>query len=146
MFYSLYRTIIDIHSIENINTLKRFLFPVVYSIISVPYMYIFKLIVEYENLFIRLKFGRKRSRELNLLIKWRLILFCNFNIKKLQIAANMNNYNLMSISSKDEIGLMIKSYKNALLRGSVKSETAQTRPTWITKDTTRTYISEYKFI
>jgi len=69
------------------------------------------------------------------LIKRQLILFCNFDIKKLQIAANMNNYNLMAISSKDEIDVMIKSYKNALLRGSVKSEIAQTRPTWITLKT-----------
>lgn len=135
LFYSLYRAIVEINSIENMNTLRSILFPVVYSIISIPYMYIFKLIVEYENLFTRLKLGRERSRELNSLIKRRLILFCNFDIKKLQIAANMNNYNIMSMSSKDEIDVMIKSYKNTLLRGSVKSEIEQTRPTWITLKT-----------
>ncbi|MGB9939333.1 hypothetical protein [Methanosarcina sp.] len=132
LIYSLYRTINEIHSIGNISTLKAFLLPIVCSIISVPYMYVFKLIVEYENLFIRLKFGRKRSRELDLLIKLRLLLFCNVQVKKLQIASDMSNYNLMSISSKDEIDVAIRSYKNALLRGSTKSEIAQTRPTWIT--------------
>lgn len=135
LFYSLYRTIVEINSIENMNTLQSILFPAIYSIISIPYMYIFKLIVEYENLFTRLKLGRERSRELNSLIKWRLILFCNFDIKKLQIAANMNNYNLMSISSKDEIDIMIQSYKNVLLRGAIRSETAKTRPAWITLKT-----------
>lgn len=98
-------------------------------------MYVFKLIVEYENLFIRLKFGRKRTRKLNLLIKLRLVLFCNVQVKKLQIASDMSNYNLMSISSKDEIDSAIRSYKNILLRGSVKSETTQTRPTLITLKT-----------
>ena len=134
LVYSLH-TVTDIYSIVNMNNLKSFLFPVLFSIISVPYMYIFKLIVEYDKLFHMLRIGRERSRELNSLIKRQLILFCNFDIKKLQIAANVNNYNLMAISSKDEIDVMIKSYKNALLRGSVKSEIAQTRPTWITLKT-----------
>jgi len=114
--YYLYRSITEIHSIGNVSHLKSFLFPVVFSIISIPYMYIFKLIVEYEQLFMRLRFGKKRSGKLNLLIKLRLLLFCNIQIKKLQIAANMNNYNLMSISSKDEIDIMIRSYKEALSR------------------------------
>ena len=114
LFYSLYRLIAEIHSIGNISYLKSFLFPVVYSIISIPYMHTFKLIVEYEQLFVRLRCGRKRSRELDFLIKLRLFLFCNVQIKKLQVATNMNNYNLMSISSKDEIDSMITSYKYAL--------------------------------
>lgn len=117
--HSLYRAITEIHSIGNINTLKCFIFPIVYSILSIPYMYIFKLIVEYEQLFIRLSFGKKRSKKLNLLIKLRLLVFCNIQIKKLQIATNMNNYNLMSISSKDEIDVMIRSYKNALSQKTV---------------------------
>jgi hypothetical protein len=135
LIYSLFRTIIEIHSIGNISTLNAFLLPVVCSIISVPYMYVFKLIVEYENLFIRLKFGRKRTRKLDLLIKLRLVLFCNVQVKKLQIASDMSNYNLMSISSKDEIDSAIRSYKNVLLRGSVKPETTQTRLTLITLKT-----------
>lgn len=114
--YSLYKSITEIHLIGNASHLKSFLFPVVYSIMSIPYMYIYKLIVVYELLFMKLRFGKKRSRKLNLLIKLRLLLFCNIQIKKLQIAANMNNYNLMSISSKDEIDVMIRSYKNALSR------------------------------
>ena len=114
--YSLYKSITEIHSIGNVSHLKSFLFPVFYSIISIPYMYIFKLIVEYEKLFMRLRCGKKRSRKLNLLIKLRLLLFCNIQIKKLQIAVNMNNYNLRSISSKDEIDIMIRSYKYALSR------------------------------
>lgn len=114
--YSLYRSITEIHLIGNTSNLKSFLFPLVYSIISIPYMYTFKLIVEYEMLFLKLRCGKKRNKKLNLLIKLRLLLFCNIQIKKLQIAANMNNYNLMSISSKDEIDVMIKSFKNALSR------------------------------
>jgi len=43
-------------------------------------MYFFKLIVEYENLFFPLKFGRKRRKELDFLIKLKLILFCNFQL------------------------------------------------------------------
>lgn len=47
---SLYRAITETDSIENINTLKSFLLPVAYSIISVPYMYSLKQYSEYEKL------------------------------------------------------------------------------------------------
>ena len=141
LLYSLYKTLNEIHLIGNISTLKSFLLPAVCSVVSVPYMYIFKLIVEYENLFIRLKLGRERSRALNLLIKLRLLLFCNVQIKKLQIASDMNNYNLMSISSKDEIDIAIRSFKNALSRKYDKSETAKARTTYITLKTPQTLLS-----
>ena len=74
LVYSLH-TVTDIYSIVNMNNLKSFLFPLLFSIISVPYMYIFKLIVEYDKLFHMLRLGRERSRELNSLIKRQLLLF-----------------------------------------------------------------------
>jgi hypothetical protein len=142
--YSFYRTITETNAVENTDTLKIILFPLIFSIISIPYMYFFKLIVEYENLFFPLKFGRKRRKELDFLIKLKLILFCNFQLNKLQKIIKMNSYNLMSISPKDEIEIMIKSYKNALLREPIKCDTAQTRPTWITLKTSQTLASANK--
>ncbi len=119
--YSLSRAIVEYNSIGNVNALKSLLFPVVYSLVSIPYMYVFKLVVEYEKLFIRLKLGKRRSKKLNFLIKLRLLLFCNIQMKRLQVATNMNSYNLMSISSEDEIDLMIKSYKDALSRETARN-------------------------
>lgn len=118
LFYTLGRAITEYNSIGNLSTLKIFLLPIVYSIISIPYMYIFTLYVEYEKIFLRLKLGKKRSRRLNFLIKLRLLVFCNIQTKKLQVAANMSNYNLMSISSEDEIDVMIRRYKEALSRNT----------------------------
>ena len=116
LFYSLSRAIFEYNSIGNVNALKSLLFPVVYSLVSIPYMYAFKLVVEYEKLFIRLKLGKKRSKKLNFLIKLRLLLFCNIQMKRLQVATSMSSYNLMSIASEDEIDIMIKSYEDVLSR------------------------------
>lgn len=113
LLYSLYRTLSEIYSIGNISTFKSFMIPVVFSAISIPYMYAFKLYVEYEILFLKLKFGTKKSRKLNLLIKLRLLMFCNIQLKKLQIATSMNNYNIMSISSITDVDDMITNYKKA---------------------------------
>lgn len=112
--YTICRAITEYNSIGTISTLQYFLFPIIYSILSIPCMYILKLYTEYETLFNRLKYGQKRSKKLDLLIKLRLLKFCNFRLKRLQIAKNSNNYNIRSISSKDEIEKMIQSYKNAL--------------------------------
>ncbi len=116
LFYSLDRAIAEYNSVGNLNVLKTFLFPIIYSLISMPYMYIFALYVEYESIFLRLELGRERSKRLNFLIKLRLLVFCNIQMKKLQVAANMNNYNLMSISSEDELDVMIGRYKEILSR------------------------------
>ncbi len=116
LFYTIDRAITEYNSVGNLDVLKNFLFPIIYSFISIPYMYIFTLYVEYEKIFLRLKLGRERSRRLNLLIKLRLLVFCNVQMKKLQVAANMNNYNLMSISSEDELSDMIRRYKEILSR------------------------------
>lgn len=47
--YSCYRAITEIQLIENINTLRSIFLPVVFSVVSVPYMYTLKLYIEYEN-------------------------------------------------------------------------------------------------
>lgn len=112
--YTISRAVIEYSSIENISTLQYFLFPIMYSILSMPYMYIFKLHVEYDKLFGRLKLGRKRSKRLNFLIKLQLLEFCNIQLKRLQIATDMKNYNISLISSEDEIKIMIQRYKKAL--------------------------------
>lgn len=112
--YSLYRALNEIYVIGNINTLKNFMIPVVFSVISIPYMYTFKLYVEYEQLFIKLKFGKNRTLGLNLLIKLRLLLFCNIQFNKLQIAMNMGNYNIMLISSSADINDMLQTYKKIM--------------------------------
>ncbi|MHB8103531.1 MAG: hypothetical protein ACYDEF_15520 [Methanosarcina sp.] len=62
--YSLYRTIVEIQSIENMNTLNNISFPVIFSIISVPYMYILKLYVEYENNVIIRRYNKELPRKL----------------------------------------------------------------------------------
>lgn len=118
LFYSLYKLITEITTIESISYLKSFLFPLIYSIVSIPYLWGFKIWSEYDTIFSRLKYNQKRSKKLNLLIKFRLLLFCNIQIKKLQVAANMNNYNLMSMSSKDDIDDMFQSYRKILSKDS----------------------------
>lgn len=110
LIYSLYMILSNIDSILDLKYAKAFLIPIVYSMVSIPYMYFFKVWVLYKQIFMRLKIGKERPWKLNLLIKLRLILFGNINIKKLQIAASMN-YNLMSMSSKNDINDMIESYK-----------------------------------
>lgn len=114
IIYSLHRFLHEIILTENDHYFKGFLLPVVYSVISIPYMYILRLYVAYEQIFVWLNINQKISQKVKLLIKLRLLLFCNINMKKLQIATNMNNFNLLAISSEDEIEDMIKSYKNGI--------------------------------
>jgi len=114
--YSLHQAIGDYIVNGNVSVLESFLFLMVYSIISIPYMYIFALYVEYDKLFTRLKLKDERDSDLDFWIKVRLLIFCNFRMKRLQIAADMKNYNIMSISSKDGIDAMIQSYKDALAK------------------------------
>jgi hypothetical protein len=121
--YSLYRLITETDSIGYISYIKSFLFPVIYSIISIPYMYFLILFVGYNHLFQRLKSGNKLNKKLTLLLKLRVLRFCNISHKKLKCVGYLGNTKLMSISSKDEIDGVFEKCRDVLSQDeSHKSE------------------------
>jgi hypothetical protein len=95
--FSLYKTIEHHSKLFTFDNLKCFLLPVFLSITFLPFMYLYNLLVKYEELWIRLQFiiRNKHDRQR---VKRQILWIANFNINKLvriskNIAKPVNVYN-----------------------------------------------------
>jgi hypothetical protein len=81
-FFSLYKTI-ELHSqVFTLDNLKSFLLPLFLSITFLPFMYLYNLLVKYEELWTRLNFSIRNKQDRQR-VKRQILFIANFNIDKL---------------------------------------------------------------
>lgn len=83
LIYSGYQIYSDFSGFATTGNLKTFLFPIIMSILFLPFAYSYALLVHYESLFVRLGFFLK-DKKLRRFAKWRILLSVNFSILKLK--------------------------------------------------------------
>jgi len=98
--FSLYKTVEKHAELFTIDNLKSFLLPVFLTITFLPFMYLYNLVVKYEELWVRLKF-MIRNEDDRKRVKLQILLVANFNIDRLaniskNIAKPINVYNDLS--------------------------------------------------
>ncbi len=95
--FSFYKTIEQHSQFFTADSLKSFLLPVFLSIVFLPFMYMYNLLVKYEELWTRLNFSI-RNKQVRKRVKRQILCVANFNIDKLvsiskNIAKPVNVYN-----------------------------------------------------
>lgn len=108
---SIYLIKIDINKFRTYETLKKSVLPIILTALYLPFVYSIMLISNYESLFLRLKFGEKKSKQVIRYAKYKILLYCSINFKRQHKIMNMGLYNIMNIKSKDDVNEMIKLYK-----------------------------------
>ena len=113
-FFSLYKTIEQHSLLFTFDNLKSFLLPVILSITFLPFMYLYNLLVKYEEIFTRLDFSI-RDKAVRQRVKRQILWVANFNIDKLvsisrNIAKPVNVYHDFSYE-------MIKTISKGLYKG-----------------------------
>ena len=83
LIYSGYHIYSDFNGFATAGNLKTFLFPILMSILFLPFAYLYALLVHYETLFVRLGFFLK-DKKLRRFAKWRIFLSVNFSILRLK--------------------------------------------------------------
>jgi hypothetical protein len=92
--YVVYKTFTNYKMLFALNNLFSFLLPIILTIIVLPFIYFLSLYINYETLFVRIKYMTK-DNSVRLLLRKEILLAANFNIEKLHlISKKMNNYNL----------------------------------------------------
>jgi hypothetical protein len=84
LVYSGYKIFQDINDFASFSTLKSFLFPILMTTLFLPFAYFYALYMQYESLFVRLKFSLKDDRSLRCYAKKRIMISANFSFKKLK--------------------------------------------------------------
>lgn len=95
--FSLYKTVEQHSQLFTLDNLKSFLLPVFLSITFLPFMYLYNLLVKYEELWTRLDFSIRNKQDRQR-VKRQILWVANFNIDKLvniskNIAKPVNVYN-----------------------------------------------------
>lgn len=105
LIYSGYHIYSDFTGFATTGNLKTFLFPIIMSVLFLPFAYSYALLAHYESLFVRLGFFLK-DRKLIRFAKFRILLTVNFSILRLkQMTPGMLFSNC---SSKEDIKNEIK--------------------------------------
>ena len=111
LFLALGNVISDYKNFQNIDTLRSFLLAPLFSISFIPLIYLIILVLDYDLLFMRINLGHEKNKKLRRYIKIKVIMFCLFNLKKINDLLNSNFYNLMHIRDNKDIDKIIDDYK-----------------------------------
>jgi hypothetical protein len=84
LFFSLYKIYQDFTEFASFGTLKSFLFPILMTIIFLPFIYLYTLFTQYESLFVRLGFSLKDNNALLQYAKKRILSEANISITKIR--------------------------------------------------------------
>lgn len=105
LIYSGYHLYSDFIGFATTGNLKTFLFPIIMSILFLPFAYSYALLVHYESFFVRLGFFLK-DKKMRRFAKWRILLSVNFSIQRLKQMTPGMLFN--DCSTKDDIKKEIK--------------------------------------
>ncbi|MFK5959702.1 MAG: hypothetical protein QM495_12645 [Lutibacter sp.] len=111
IFYTLYRFKNDYSSIMSFGSLKFFLFPIILTLLFIPFLYFLALYSEYDIILERLQYRFKGNKsEINGIMR-AILKKCNFQIDKVSSINIITRTNYFK--EKNEIIMIIKNYKNS---------------------------------
>ncbi len=114
LFFTLFQAISDFRNFGSLENLKSFILPIFLTISSLPYLYFYCLLIDYEQLFMRVEIGFENSSKFKRKIKRNIFWHCNLNLKKTNKALNMGLFNLMGIKNETDLEEMKRVYKEKL--------------------------------
>lgn len=82
--YSVFQISTDLGTFAATNTLKLFFLPIILSLTFIPFLYFVTLIMEYENLFLRIGFRFKKKNPDFKKMKIKIFKTCHVNLDKLK--------------------------------------------------------------
>ncbi len=84
ILFSGYHIYLDFKKVASLGKLKAFTFPILMTILFVPFGYVYAMLIFYESLFVRLGFSLKDNRKLRRYAKRRIIIYVNLSMSKMR--------------------------------------------------------------
>jgi len=106
LIYSGYMIYRDLNEFASYDTIKSFLFPILMTILFIPFAYFYALYMHYESLFVRLRFSLKDDRAFRRYAKKRILISVNLSLSRLKRFSPGFLFN--NCKSKDDIKMDIK--------------------------------------
>lgn len=103
------KAIADYENLGGIDTVRSLLLPAVLTVLFSPCLYLMLLLMNYEELFVRLKLGPEKDKDLKRYAKRRIILHNGFRLKRAREFLKSNSLNLIRIRSRDDVDKILRS-------------------------------------
>ncbi|MRT92861.1 hypothetical protein [Ancylomarina sp. 16SWW S1-10-2] len=87
MVFSIYNVIIDFDNFAKIRNLKSFLLSPLFTLLYIPFVYLFLLYLKYESFYTRITHNLRDQKYLCRHIKWKIFLLCGFNLFLIQLVS-----------------------------------------------------------
>jgi hypothetical protein len=100
------KAIVDYRSLLTLDSLRSLLLPVILSIMLSPYILIVLLIITYEQIFLRLRFGPTKEKALIKYAKARIIRNLGLNISFSRQFLKSKSVNLLQIQTKQDVDML----------------------------------------
>lgn len=107
--YSIYKIIVDYNNFFTLKTLKDISLAPILTVFFIPLIYFIVLITNYEQIFFRLSFMLKNSKEVNRYAKKEIIKYCLIRLKKVNNILKNNIPELIQIRTKQDVKNFIRS-------------------------------------
>lgn len=109
--YALAKILGDYQSFATSENLRAFILPPLLTFAYIPFLYLFALVIAYENLFVRIDIFVKDNKALAKFAKRKIICLCHLNLRKLNRFSRESTQELLKISSEEDVANMIESFR-----------------------------------
>jgi hypothetical protein len=100
----------DFQSFASLDNLRTFALLPLLSIVFMPFVYFLVLFMAYEHLFVLIDRRLKRDERLARFTKWRLLVLCHVNLRKLIRVTGDGRQDLMRVRDRDDVISLIREY------------------------------------
>ncbi|MFA5211560.1 MAG: hypothetical protein WC414_03610 [Patescibacteria group bacterium] len=109
--FFVYKVIDDYQSFLSLNNLRSFFIPLILSFLFMPFLYLFAVVMAYDDFFSRLKLFLRSDQIIYQYTKKQVIRLCFFNLSKLNKFSRKNSSELQKIKNKSDVENMIYQFK-----------------------------------
>jgi hypothetical protein len=101
------RAIQDYQSLETVDSIRQVALAPILSISLIPYIYIFVVYSNYEQIFVRLEFRREKENEVIRYAKWRIVKHLRIRPKRIREFLRAHPVELLNIRTRDDVDKLI---------------------------------------
>jgi len=101
--YALVKILGDYQSFTTSENMRAFILPPLLTIAYIPFLYLFVLMMVYENLFLRIDIFMKDNKALTKFAKRKIIRLCHLDLRKLNRFSRDSSQELIKISNKEDV-------------------------------------------
>jgi len=111
IFYVLAKVLGDYRSFATSENMRAFVLSPLLTFAYVPFLYLFALMMAYENLFLRIGFFVKDNKALAKVTKRKIILLCHLNLRKLNRFSRNSMQELINIGNEEDVNKLVGAFR-----------------------------------